>query len=178
MSISKEAAASQPRRRKDETAGGCHSKKRVVSQSWVTRSPRETVELGKLLGSCLVSGDVVGLYGELGSGKTTVTKGLAAGLGAEGAEEVRSPTFVLLNLYKGNVPIYHIDLYRVQSLERLHDIGYEEYAFGKGVVIIEWAEKAEGVLPDHAIRLWLKTLGRQAREIRVEFPGEGREICW
>ena len=147
-----------------------------TSRTRVTRSPSETVELGKTLGHCLVRGDVVALYGELGSGKTTLTKGLAAGLGARGQERVRSPTFVLLNLYKGRLPIYHIDLYRVQSLERLHDIGYEEYAFGDGVVVIEWAEKAEQVLPEKAIRVRLKTLGQSSREIRVEFPDKNGKI--
>ena len=119
---------------------------------------------------CLEAGDVVALYGELGSGKTTFTKGLAAGLGAMRGERVRSPTFVLLNLYKGRFPIYHVDLYRMETLERLHDIGYEDYAFGDGIMVIEWAEKAEQVLPETAIRVRLRTLGKSAREIRVEFP--------
>ncbi len=147
-----------------------------VSQTWVTRRPSETVELGKTLGKCLARGDVVALYGELGSGKTTFVKGLAAGLGARHPEAVRSPTFVLLNLYSGRLPIYHVDLYRVHSLERLHDIGYEEYAFGEGVMVIEWAEKARQVLPEGAIHVWLKTLDERSREIRVDFPDKNRTI--
>jgi tRNA threonylcarbamoyladenosine biosynthesis protein TsaE len=156
---------------------GFDSGKRSVSQTWVTRSPSETVDVGKALGKGLVEGDVVALYGELGSGKTTLIKGLAQGLGARRLEEVRSPTFVLLNLYKGRLPIYHIDLYRVHTLERLYDMGYEEYAFGDGVMVIEWAEKAEEALPRKAIRVWLKTLGKRSREIRVEFPDEKNEGC-
>jgi len=148
-----------------------------VCRTQVTHSPSETVELGKALGECLTVGDVVALYGELGSGKTTLTKGLAAGLGAGRQEGVRSPTFVLLNLYKGRFPIYHIDLYRVHTLDRLHDIGFEEYAFGDGVMVIEWAEKAEQVLPEKAIRVRLKTINESSREIRVEFPDKNRRIC-
>jgi tRNA threonylcarbamoyladenosine biosynthesis protein TsaE len=144
--------------------------KHVVLRTRVTNSVSETIEFGILLGRCLDAGDVVALYGELGSGKTTLTKGLAAGLGAKELDAVRSPTFVLLNLYKGRLPIYHVDLYRIQTLERLHDIGYEEYAFGDGIMVIEWAEKAEGALPESAIRIRLRTLTRSSREIRVEFP--------
>jgi tRNA threonylcarbamoyladenosine biosynthesis protein TsaE len=146
------------------------SHKLSFPQTRVTNSASETVEVGEALGECLGAGDVVALYGELGSGKTTFTKGLAAGLGAMRGERVRSPTFVLLNLYKGRFPIYHVDLYRMETLERLHDIGYEDYAFGDGIMVIEWAEKAEQVLPETAIRVRLRTLGKTAREIRVEFP--------
>lgn len=162
---------------KDETVKIPPSAKSFPSGTWVTRSPSETIELGKALAKRLAGGDVVALYGELGSGKTTLVKGLAAGLGATDPDRVRSPTFVLLNLYKGRLPVYHVDLYRVQNVERLHDIGYEEYASGDGVTVIEWAEKAEQLLPEKAIRVRLKMLGKKSREIRVEFPGKNRNIC-
>ncbi len=146
------------------------------SQTRVTNSTAETSQLGKTLGQQLAAGDVVALYGELGSGKTTFTKGLSVGLGAMKEEGIRSPTFVLLNLYKGRLPIYHIDLYRVRTLERLHDIGYEDYAFADGVVIIEWAEKAEEVLPPNAVRVRFKTLAENSREIRIESAPGNRKI--
>lgn len=122
------------------------------------------------MGGLLRKGDLVALHGELGSGKTTFVKGLAAGLGANEKEGVRSPTFVLLNLYKGRLPVYHIDLYRVGSLDRLRDMGYEDYAFGEGVTLIEWAEKAEEALPEQSLRVWFKSIGKRSREIRIEVP--------
>lgn len=116
------------------------------------------------------------MYGELGSGKTTFVKGLATGLGAEEKEGVRSPTFVLLNLYKGRLPVYHIDLYRVGGLERLRDIGYEDYAFGEGVTVIEWAEKAEGALPEQSVKVWFRSIGKGSREIRIHVPARRSAI--
>ncbi len=140
----------------------------------ISRGPSQTVEIGKALAKCLRKGDLVALYGDLGSGKTTFVKGLAAGLGAQRTEGIRSPTFVLLNLYKGRLPIYHVDLYRVLSLDRLCDIGFQEYALGDGVTVIEWAEKAEEVLPETSIRVRIRTLGKRTREICVEFPNRSR----
>ena len=140
----------------------------LTSGTWISRSPAQTVELGTKTGRSLAKGDVVALYGELGSGKTTFVKGLAAGLGAEREEGVRSPTFVLLNLYKGRLPVYHIDLYRVHSLERLRDMGYEDYAFGEGVTVIEWAERAEEALPERTVRVWFKSIGKRSREIQIQ----------
>lgn len=122
------------------------------------------------MGGVLRKGDLIALYGELGSGKTTFVKGLAAGLGAKEREGVRSPTFVLLNLYKGWLPVYHIDLYRVGGLDRLRDMGYEDYAFGEGVTVVEWAEKAEDALPEHSVKVWFRSIGKRSREIRIEVP--------
>lgn len=176
MSISGKASPNEATAAKHEAVRNSATDESFASGTWITRGPSQTIDLGRALGECLKKGDAVALYGELGSGKTTFIKGLAAGLGAERTKGVRSPTFVLLNLYKGKLPIYHIDLYRVQSLDRLHDIGYEDYAFGDGVMVIEWAEKAEQVLPMGTVRVWLKTLGERIREIRVEFPDKSRTI--
>jgi tRNA threonylcarbamoyladenosine biosynthesis protein TsaE len=162
---------------RDDTVKIRPSTESLPSGTWITRSSSETIEFGKALAKRLARGDVVALYGELGSGKTTLVKGLVAGLGATDPDRVRSPTFVLLNLYKGRLPVYHVDLYRVQNVERLHDIAYEEYASGDGVTVIEWAEKAEQLLPDKAVRVRLKMLGKRSREIHVEFPDKNRNIC-
>ena len=178
MSISGEMSQNQRGEAKVDGVRTFQSDRVFTSGTWITRGPTQTVNLGRALGKCLTKGDVVALYGELGSGKTTFVKGVAGGLGAERAEGVRSPTFVLLNLYKGRLPIYHIDLYRVQSLERLQDIGYEEYACGDGVTVIEWAEKAERLLPEGAVRVWLKSLSKRSREIRVHIPDRNsKRVC-
>jgi len=174
MSISGKNPRRRPALGKNEPGRSSFSDLPFASGVWVTRSPAQTVALAKALGKHLKKGDVVALYGELGSGKTTFIKGLAAGLGAERTEGVRSPTFVLLNLYKGRLPVYHMDLYRVHSLDRLYDIGYDEYALGEGVVVIEWAEKAEQVLPPGTIRVSLRSVGKKSREVSLRIPSENR----
>ena len=97
--------------------------------------------MGERLGQCLKPGDIVLLFGDLGAGKTTLTQGLCHGLGISKSEYVRSPTFTLINEYKGTFPIFHIDLYRLDSFSEIEALGLEELLFSNGVSIIEWAEK-------------------------------------
>lgn len=132
----------------------------------ITRSPEETLALGRRLGATLGPGDVVACYGELGSGKTCFIQGVAEGVGVEGP--VTSPTFILIGEYPGRLPVYHIDLYRLDSLEEILALGVEECLYGPGVTLIEWAEKVEGLLPSHAIRVRLSGLGEEPRQIRLE----------
>ena len=107
-------------------------------------------EYGKELASNLEPGDVVALIGELGAGKTTLAKAIAEGLGV--TETVTSPTFVLVCEYNtGRLPFYHIDLYRLESLDEMVDIGLDEYLYGSGVTVVEWADRAFGLLPDNAL---------------------------
>jgi len=106
-----------------------------------TKNPEETRVLGENLGKCLEPGDTVLLFGDLGAGKTTLTQGICNGLGLAQGEYIRSPTFTLINEYEGKFPIYHIDLYRMESLEEIEALGLEEALFGKGVAIVEWSEK-------------------------------------
>ena len=101
----------------------------------------DTKRFGITMGRKLLPGDIILLFGDLGAGKTTLTQSLAIGLGASPNEYVRSPTFTLINCYSGRFPIYHVDLYRLNSFEEMENIGLEEFLFGEGVVIIEWAEK-------------------------------------
>ncbi len=108
-----------------------------------TQNPEETLILGEKLGKTLQSGDILLLYGDLGAGKTTLTQGICYGLGLARKEYIRSPTFTLINEYKGKGPIYHIDLYRVDTLEEIENLGLEEVLFGEGVSIVEWAEKLQ-----------------------------------
>jgi tRNA threonylcarbamoyladenosine biosynthesis protein TsaE len=107
----------------------------------VSHSPEETLKLGEILGSQLVPGDIVLLFGDLGAGKTTFTQGITRGLGMAKNEYIRSPTFTLINEYQARVPIYHIDLYRMDNTQDIESLGLEEVLFGEGVAIVEWAEK-------------------------------------
>lgn len=113
-----------------------------------THGAEETELLGEQIGSYLDAGMVVALIGELGAGKTMLTKGIARGLGVPGL--VHSPTFTLIHEHVGRLPVYHFDLYRLSTPEEIEDLGYEGYFYGEGVSIIEWAEKVEKMLPpDH-----------------------------
>ena len=122
-----------------------------------TGAAAETVSLGRRLASRLVPGDVVAFYGELGSGKTTMIKGVAAGLGVE--EPVRSPSFVIAAEYEGRVPVYHIDLYRLAKEGELDALGLDEYLSGDGVCLVEWAERLGDQLPERALRVSLSVEG-------------------
>lgn len=106
-----------------------------------TKTLEETQIIGENLGKSLEPGDIVLLFGDLGAGKTTLTQGICYGLGLPKGEYIRSPTFTLINEYQGKCPIYHIDLYRMETREEIEGLGLEEVLFAKGVSIIEWAEK-------------------------------------
>ena len=107
----------------------------------ISHSPEETLQLGKSLGSSLIPGDIILLNGDLGAGKTHLTQGICYGVGLDEGSYIRSPTFTLINEYHGKLPIYHIDLYRIDSLEEIYSLGLEEILFNHGITIIEWAEK-------------------------------------
>jgi tRNA threonylcarbamoyladenosine biosynthesis protein TsaE len=128
---------------------------------YLTSSAAETQELGRTLASCLGPGDVVAFFGDLGSGKTTMIKGICAGLGV--AEVVKSPSFVIVSEYQGRIPAYHVDLYRLAPGDSLEAIGLESYFGGDGVCLVEWAERAESVLPSETIRITLAVEGAGRR---------------
>lgn len=110
---------------------------------------KETEEFGFRLGSLLKEGDIVCLNGDLGAGKTTLTKSIGRGLGVE--EYITSPTFALINEYIGKFPVYHFDVYRLENAHELYDLGFDEYFYGKGVCIIEWADKIDKMIPNKRI---------------------------
>ena len=113
-----------------------------------TNSERETYELGLAMGREARPGEVYTLIGDLGVGKTVFTKGLAAGLGRK--EPVSSPTFTILQEYEeGRLPFYHFDVYRIGDVEEMDEIGYEDYFYGDGVCLIEWADLIREILPEH-----------------------------
>lgn len=153
----------------------------IENRQWTTDSPEETRALGRRLGARLERGSVVALYGELGTGKTQLAKGVAGALGIDEAD-VRSPTFVLLREYEGRapggddgapLPFYHFDAYRLSSPEELRQIGAEDYFFGDGVCLVEWAERAEALLPPDALRLRLEHRGGDRRLIAWMNGGMG-----
>jgi tRNA threonylcarbamoyladenosine biosynthesis protein TsaE len=139
-----------------------------VSTSLTTTSPEETEAAGARLGATLVPGDVVALSGELGAGKTVFVQGLVRALGVAGG--ATSPTFVLVNEYRGRLPVHHVDAYRTASLAELHDLGVEEMMDGAGVTVIEWAERLEPLLPARAVRVRIAGVGDEPREITIERP--------
>ncbi len=136
-----------------------------------TNSPEETRALAAGLAGKLDPGSVLALRGPLGSGKTCFAQGCARGLGVE-ERYVTSPTFVLIREYRGRVPFYHIDLYRLDPGPEIGALGLDEYLEGPGVTAIEWAEKLEGHLPERTIEVFLDSAGENAREVSIRFPGE------
>ncbi len=123
------------------------------SEIIITESPDETQALGEKLGKTLKQGDVIALIGDLGSGKTCLTQGIARGVGIEPNELVSSPSYILINEYNGTLPIYHIDLYRLENSEEIAELGLSEYVEGDGICIIEWAERMTDALPDTCIKI-------------------------
>ena len=149
------------------------NKKRTSSQRvWqlVLPSPRHTDSLGRAIGSALRGGEALALYGPLGSGKTALVRGIAAGLGAS-PNAVSSPTFVLLHEYRGRLPLAHVDLYRIASRNEVQSIGLDDYLLGPTVVAIEWADKAPQILPPDRLEMQLRHRTVQSRSIRLMATG-------
>ncbi len=137
-----------------------------------TRSADETFELARRFAAKLKSGAVLALEGELGAGKTRFVQGLAAGLGIPDTVFVRSPTFALLNDYRGGrLPLYHFDFYRLGAEQELEDIGVEEYLYGEGVCVVEWADLFPAAIPPHALHIRFEITGDEERVI--EFARQG-----
>ena len=137
-----------------------------------TQSPQETIELGTGIGRQLRGGEIIAIVGTLGSGKTHLIKGIAAGAGAADSSVVNSPTFVIVNQYSGRFDIYHIDAYRIESIDEFEMLGFDDLCYPESVVLIEWADKVEGTLKDlDPIRIDLSHAGETARKIHIRnFP--------
>ncbi|KKM11426.1 hypothetical protein SY88_09205 [Clostridiales bacterium PH28_bin88] len=129
--------------------------------------------LGARVGGLLLPGDVVCLAGDLGAGKTTLAQGIAVGLGVEGP--VTSPTFTIIHEYRGRIPFYHVDAYRLERPEELEDLGLEEYIFGDGVTVIEWADRVTSLLPDNYLEVSIQPLQGEGRLVTVKAVGTGPE---
>jgi tRNA threonylcarbamoyladenosine biosynthesis protein TsaE len=132
----------------------------------ISKSAAETFEFGRQLAGELKPGDVIALTGELGSGKTCLVKGIAAGLGV--TQEVTSPTFTFIHEYRGGrLPLVHVDLYRLDKVAEAVNIGIEDYLNGPGVVVIEWAERIESLLPANTQHIRLSIVDENTRRIEV-----------
>ena len=131
--------------------------------------PEDTRRLGEALGRAAEAGDVVLLSGELGAGKTVFVQGIARGLGFE--EPVSSKSFVLLGEYTGRLTLYHADLYRLDSTEQVEDLALGEIS-SDGVLVVEWPERGDVVLPEERLTLRLKVTGLETRRITLEAAGE------
>lgn len=135
-----------------------------------TRSEEDTRELGKILGKAVKAGTVVTLNGDLGVGKTVFTQGFAQGLGVK--EPVNSPTFTIVQIYEeGRLPFYHFDVYRIGDIEEMEEIGYEDYFYGTGVCLIEWAELIQEILPENYVEISIEkdlSCGFDYRKITIK----------
>ena len=140
----------------------------------ITNNENETIREGEKLGRSLLPGAVVALYGELGAGKTAFTRGIAAGMGIGMC--VSSPTFTIVNEYPGSVPLFHFDMYRLESENELFDIGWDDYHDRGGVCVVEWSEKVPGAFAPDAIFVSFEILGDVSRRIEIVDKG-GEDIC-
>ena len=142
-----------------------------------THDPEETFEVGRKIGMNAKPGQIYTLTGDLGVGKTVFTQGVAAGLGI--TEPVNSPTFTIIQEYEdGRLPFYHFDVYRTGDLEEMEEIGYDDYFFGQGICLIEWAELIEEILPEKRIEVTIEKAlekGFEYRKITIEERGEEAE---
>lgn len=154
------------RRRPQESKGGGQRR----AWSYLSRSAGVTDQIGRLIGRSLKGGEVLALYGELGVGKTALTRGIAVGLGAP-PRAVSSPTFVLINLYHGRLQLAHVDLYRIRSEAELDHLGLSDFADDRTVLAIEWADRAGTALPPDRVEVWLGHHTEQSRRVTMRATG-------
>jgi tRNA threonylcarbamoyladenosine biosynthesis protein TsaE len=137
----------------------------MVTFEWISTSPDQTISFGRMLGEMLPSGSFVALIGNLGSGKTVLAKGIAQGLGVEDHRDVTSPSFVLVHEYQGRVPVFHVDLYRLEGSSAIEEIGWDELVYGPGVTLVEWADKIVTHWPEDRIEVRLEWAEDERRKL-------------
>jgi tRNA threonylcarbamoyladenosine biosynthesis protein TsaE len=143
-----------------------------------SESPEQTIELGRKIGQQLKGGEIIAVCGPLGSGKTHLIKGIAAGTGAQDRKRVTSPTFVIVNEYAGRLDIYHVDAYRLNSLDEFEMIGFDDFCYPGSVVLIEWADKIEAALQTmDYIRIEITHAGKTKRKIHIKNAPEYMTLC-
>ncbi|QQO07528.1 tRNA (adenosine(37)-N6)-threonylcarbamoyltransferase complex ATPase subunit type 1 TsaE [Breznakiella homolactica] len=136
---------------------------------YISASPEETLRIGKKLAANLRPGSVVALRGGLGAGKTQLAKGIARGLGIR--DEVTSPTYTIVSEYEGEIPLYHIDAYRLRGEDDFSAMGGEELIYGGGISIIEWSERIPGSIPEDAVVVEIEITGPRERKITISARG-------
>ena len=146
----------------------CGKRLKVTIQEVTTSSPEETLALGRRLAAELEAPALVLLYGELGTGKTTLVKGIVSGLGVANEQEVTSPSFVFVHAYHNHRRVYHVDLYRIEQATELESLGLDDLLAEQAVVLVEWAERLRLPALQPALRVHLRALGEEQRCIRVE----------
>ncbi len=144
--------------------------------TYISETPAATMKLGQELGKLLQPGDFLALNGQLGSGKTLFVKGLATGLNIN-PELVTSPTFAFIQEYSGSLPLYHFDVYRLDYPEQLEDLGYEDYFFGRGVTVVEWAEQVAEYWPGQYLLIQFERIHDDTRRLCLKPHGVMMEQC-
>lgn len=148
----------------------------MQSLETITSGCEETRTLGQRLGELATAGSVVLLNGDLGAGKTCFAQGVAVGLGVSAGTPVTSPSYTLLNIHLGRLPLYHFDLYRLSRVDDLTDLGYDEFAEGDGVTLVEWADRMTDILPA-SLSVTIERIDEQHRCFCFEaFDNRGREL--
>ncbi len=155
--------------RSDPSRGAPEGVPQAPERLLETGSEEETRALGVRLGRALRAGDVLALLGDLGTGKTVLAKGIVAGLG--GREEATSPSFTLVNVYEGPLPIYHLDFYRLGREEDVESLGFRDLLDGPGVVLVEWADRVPSCLPADRLEVTLRRTDDRRRALRVRALG-------
>lgn len=132
-------------------------------QQILSHNEQETRKVGEKIAQMLKKGDIICLEGDLGAGKTILSKAIAESLGIQ--EPVTSPTYTIVHEYKGSIPLYHFDVYRIMTVEEMFELGFDEYIFGEGICVIEWADKIKEIIPSTSI--WIKILYGQNNQDRI-----------
>ncbi len=142
----------------------------------ITGSSRETEELGACIGALLQPGSFLALQGDLGGGKTCLTRGVVASLAPQSAHLVASPTYAIMNSYPGTIPVFHFDFYRLTGDDDVAELGFEEFFYGEGVCIVEWSERLVELLPTDVLTLLFEYAGDDRRRITITSTGQNSDI--
>ncbi len=156
--------------RQDEAKPGTESFTKMSYLELISHSPEQTQRLGVRIGELALPGDILLLVGDLGTGKTCLTQGIAWGLGIK--EYAVSPSFVVVRELYGRLPLYHIDLYRLNHIEEIVELGLDDYLYGSGVCVVEWAEKGLTILPTEHLLIQISYLSDTERSLQLKPSGK------